>query len=108
MTHGTHSNYAHGCRCPFCKDAHREYIEKATRDRAYYGPSLGSATNYRAMLRRLTLPEMTLAEIAHETGIKLSTLEDIRAGRSGKVQRRTRDALDAFALTLPTEREDAV
>jgi transcriptional regulator with XRE-family HTH domain len=58
---------------------------------------------WQALLRELTLPVMTIEEIAKATGLRPNTLSDIRRGHVAEVNHRTRVELERFVRSLPSE-----
>lgn len=100
--HGTNSAYTAGCRCAPCSRAHADY-EHERRHRASKRPNRTPAKPWMILLRQLTLPQVTIDQLAEATGLRTEALYDLRAGRHSHVNRRTREALERFVATLPSE-----
>lgn len=61
------------------------------------------AAPYRRLLRTLTVPQMTLADVSLATGLDHHTLNRIRNGDSDYLKHSTSVALDRLLDVLPSE-----
>lgn len=102
-SHGTHSNYSHGCRCEPCRLAHREYERnrKRIRTRFAYGLDdmpvhLVDATETRKHILFLQSRGIGLASLSRRTGIAESNLRRMAKGKQKRVAPQTESRILAI------------
>ena len=102
--HGTRSRYVDGCRCDRCREANRLYYHQRKR----HGTDLIDAGEARRIIQRLRNRGVGIRRLAHLTGLRRSTLQNIAAGRTRRVHPDTlRRLTDTFPIPADSTLVDA-
>jgi len=99
--HGTDGMYRnHGCRCLPCRVAHAEYQRQWQHDSRRGRKRLLSSDDCREHLEALLASGMCMRAVEDVCGISDTALWKIVGGQTGRVQRRTYDAIMGVALGM--------